>query len=330
MPLRLLPLAASALLLAPPCEAFAPSPPPLARRTPPVSALFSYLDSLSSGQDARSHAPPAAQGGPVASGGGPSSALRRPVVAGNWKLNPATLPEASNLLQLLSANFLNNRADAAAEVVVFPPFPYLSEAVSVLQGTGIKVGAQNVGLQTKGAFTGEVAPSMVRSLGCDYVMLGHSERRTLFGETDAAINSKLKLCLDEPGLGVVLCVGETEEEYEANLLASVVDVQIRKGLSGVGAADLGRIVIAYEPVWAIGTGKVATPDQAQVAHVAVRDTLEDVYGSDAAQSVRVQYGGSVTPESIEGLMAKPDVDGALVGGASLTADSFTRIVDGAA
>ena len=250
-------------------------------------------------------------------------------MAGNWKLNPATFPEAINLLKLLASNFVNHRTNEdTPEVVVFPPFPFLLAALNELEGTGIKVGAQNVGLQTTGAFTGEVAPSMIRSMGCDYVMLGHSERRALYDETDSIINAKVNICLKEPGLKVILCVGETDEEYENDLLTSVVDVQIKKGLMGVNPSDLERIVIAYEPVWAIGTGKVATPEQAQVAHVAVRRTLADMFGADAARSVKIQYGGSVKPENVDELMAMPDVDGALVGGACLTADSFTRIVDG--
>jgi triosephosphate isomerase len=169
---------------------------------------------------------------------------------------------------------------------------------------------------------------MIRSMGCDYVMLGHSERRALFDESDKDINAKMHLCLKEPNLSVILCVGETEEEYESDLLRSVVDVQIKKGLMGVESADLDRIVVAYEPVWAIGTGKVATPEQAQVAHVAVRRTLSEMFGPELARKVRIQYGGSVKPENVEELMAMPDIDGALVGGGSLTADSFTRIVDG--
>ena len=261
------------------------------------------------------------------------SEARRPIMAGNWKLNPATLPEASNLLKLLASDFINHRiasesAEETPEVVVFPPFPFLGVALQELEGSGIKVGAQNVGLQTTGAFTGEVSASMVRSMGCDYVMLGHSERRAIFEESDEDINAKVHLCLKEPNLSIILCVGETEDEYESELLRSVVDVQIKKGLMGVDGADLDRIVIAYEPVWAIGTGKVATPAQAQIAHIAVRKTLAEMYGQDAARTVRIEYGGSVKPENVNELMAMPDIDGALVGGASLTADSFTRIVDG--
>ena len=258
---------------------------------------------------------------------------RRPLVAGNWKLNPQTLAEASNLLKLLQADFTNHRDDSSSssdvEVVVFPPFPFLAEALNSLEGSGIKVGAQNIGLQKSGAFTGEVSASQLRSMGIDYVMLGHSERRALFDETDAEINAKVQLCVQEPGLCVILCVGETEEEYESELLQSVCDLQVRKGLRGVSAADvLERISIAYEPVWAIGTGKVATPEQAQEAHVVIRKTLGDIYGYEVASQVRIQYGGSVKPDNVDELMTMPDVDGALVGGASLTADSFTRIVDG--
>jgi triosephosphate isomerase len=252
---------------------------------------------------------------------------RRPIVAGNWKLNPSTRNEAIDLLNGLKAG-----GNHEAEVVIFPPLPYLSDALNILDGTGIKVGAQNAGSATKGAFTGETAPSMLASAGCSYVLLGHSERRSLFGESDASINERVKACLDEPTLNIVLCVGETLSEYESGLLRSVVDTQLRKGLAGVSADDLlaGRVVIAYEPVWAIGTGLVATPDQAQAAHVAVRETLSAMHPDhpDVAMNIRIQYGGSVSPESVTDLMAMSDVDGALVGGASLMADSFTKIIQG--
>jgi len=259
---------------------------------------------------------------------------RVPIVAGNWKLNPTTVQEASALLKLLASNFVHHRnegGEGVPEVIVFPPSPYLEKAVRLLEGTGIKVGAQNVGIEAKGAFTGEVSPSMVRSLGCEYVMVGHSERRTLYGETDESINAKIKLSLEEDaGLSVILCVGETLEEYENELLESVVNLQIKKALQGIPSDNVeGRLVVAYEPVWAIGTGKVATPLQAQVAHEVIRAALAELYGPELARAIQIQYGGSVTPDSIEELMAMPDVDGALVGGASLAADSFSRIVDGA-
>lgn len=260
-----------------------------------------------------------------------STTKRRPIVAGNWKLNPTSKPEAMELLEGLKAAA---GGDGDVEVVVFPPLPFLSDALEMLKGTGIQVGAQTASSYEKGAFTGEVAPSMLASAGCSYVLLGHSERRTLFGETDASINDRMKACLAEKDLKVVLCIGETLSEYEAGLLNSVVDTQLRKGLAGVSAQDLldGRVIIAYEPVWAIGTGLVATPDQAQAAHVAIRNTLTFMYpadqNSDVSSSMRIQYGGSVSPDSVKDLMAMPDVDGALVGGASLVADSFTKIIAG--
>ena len=268
----------------------------------------------------------------------PRDHRRRPLVAGNWKLNPTHFHDAITLLQLLHANFAHHRTTTTSsmterdvEVVVFPPVPFLQSALQLLEGSGVKVGVQNIGLYSSGAYTGEVAVSQVRSMGVDYVLLGHSERRALFDETDTDINQKIHLCLTEPGLSIILCVGETEEEYESELLASVCNLQVRKGLRNVAAMEvLERISIAYEPVWAIGTGKVATPEQAQAAHEAIRDTLTQMYGPDVAHQVRIQYGGSVKPDNVADLMRMPDVDGALVGGASLLSDSFTRIVDGAA
>ena len=295
-------------------------PPARGLSFPSSTALgSSYLDSLVGGDGSSASGASTSPVAPFSSRG------RLPILAGNWKLNPATLSDVAELCQGLAA-----KADASrVEVVVFPPFPYLSTAISMLEGTGIKVGAQNCALQTSGAHTGEVAVSMLRSIGCDYVLLGHSERRSIYGETEADINAKVHLCLESPSLGVILCVGETEEEYDSGLLRSIVDVQIKKGLANVSQRELSRIVIAYEPVWAIGTGKVATPEQAQIAHEAVRQTLADMFGA-ASDTVRIQYGGSVTPDSIDSLMIMPDVDGALVGGASLSADSFSRIVEGGA
>ncbi len=262
-----------------------------------------------------------------------SMARKRPcIVAGNWKLNPTTLSEASNLLKLIAANFANHRIASSTdvpEVVVFPPFPFLSLALAELDGTGIKVGAQNVGLHSSGAFTGEVSASMIRSIGCDYVLLGHSERRSVFKESDEQINKKVHLCLEQPNLKIILCVGETEREYNSNLLSSVVDLQIKKGLAGVGTAVMDRIVVAYEPVWAIESGKVAKPEQANKAHKAVRKSLAEMFGENVADQCCIQYSGNVNPENVVDLLSMDEIDGALVGGASLSADSFTRIVDGA-
>ncbi|GFH61066.1 triose phosphate isomerase [Chaetoceros tenuissimus] len=250
---------------------------------------------------------------------------RRPILAGNWKLNPKSRDEALALLNGLSPS------PSDVDVLIFPPLPYLGDVLKALPA-GVQVGAQTCSNYEEGAFTGEVAPSMLASMNVGYVLLGHSERRTLFGETDSDINARVLTCLKEPNLKVVLCVGETLDEYEAGLLNSIVDTQTRKGLSGVSAQDLinGRVVIAYEPVWAIGTGLTATPEQAQNAHTVIRNTLAAMYPSTAvAESVRIQYGGSVKPESIADLMSQPDIDGALVGGASLDAASFNAIVGGA-
>lgn len=219
------------------------------------------------------------------------------------------------------------------EVVLFPPLPYLSDAVQILSGTGIQVGAQTVGPNDKGAYTGEVAPSMLVSSGISYILLGHSERRSIFGESDTYINTVLRKCLEYPSVKIILCIGESLAEYESGLLESVIDKQIRGCLMGIDANMLlsDRIILAYEPVWAIGTGLTATPSQAQYAHEVIRKSLAQYYNGseEVAYAVRIQYGGSVTPESIELLLREQDVDGALVGGASLNADSFTRIYDGA-
>ena len=267
-------------------------------------------------------------------------------MAGNWKLNPSTRGEAITLLKLLAANFINHRDNShsvsssssttlmsSPEVVLFPPLPYLSDAIQILSGTGIQVGAQTVGPNEKGAYTGEIAPSMLVSSGISYILLGHSERRSIFGESDTYINTVLRKCLEYPSVKIILCIGESLAEYESGLLESVIDKQIRGCLMGIDANVLlsDRIILAYEPVWAIGTGLTATPSQAQYAHEIIRKSLAQYYNGskEVASAVRIQYGGSVTPESIEALMSQHDVDGALVGGASLNADSFTRIYDGA-
>jgi len=254
---------------------------------------------------------------------------RLPVVAGNWKLNPSGFSEAVDLLKLLRSNFINHDRTSNTEVIIFPPYVFLGTSLQLLEGTGIQVGSQNIGLETKGAFTGEVGASQICSIGCNYILLGHSERRTLYRESDEQINRKVHLSLEQPNLGVMLCIGETLEEYEDDLLESVVTLQVKKGLQNVSVQDLDRIIIAYEPVWAIGTGKVATPAQAQKAHVVTRNVVKQMFGDFAGENIRILYGGSVSPESIVDLMSMEDVDGALVGGASLNADSFSRIVDGA-
>jgi len=254
---------------------------------------------------------------------------RRPIIAGNWKCNPSTIQQAKSLLKEIAshASYFRN---CEQEVVIFPPMAYLGLALSILKDTGIQVGCQTISSVQGdgGAYTGEVTSSMVQSMGCTYVMIGHSERRTLFGEDEDDIRAQIQAVLEQDDLKLILCVGETQEEYEFHLTSSVLRNQIHKALRGVTPQDLtDRIVIAYEPVWAIGTGNVATPSYAQEAHDVIRQTISELYNDpDLAQQVRVQYGGSVKPNTIQALMDKPSIDGALVGGASLTFDSFNRIV----
>lgn len=214
---------------------------------------------------------------------------------------------------------------ANVDVVLCPVFTALSEVAEVLNETDIGLGAQNVYWLDEGAFTGEVSPSMLKDAGCQYVIIGHSERRQFFGETNETVNKKIKASLKH-GLTPIICVGENLKEREANNTFKVIQDHIQGGLADISAEDLVKTVIAYEPVWAIGTGKTATPDQAQEVHKYIRDLLSKMYGKETAESIRIQYGGSVKPENIAELIGKPDVDGALVGGASLKVDSFSAIV----
>lgn len=214
---------------------------------------------------------------------------------------------------------------AAVDVVICPPFTALSEVAEVLSESDIGLGAQNMHWQDEGAFTGEVSAPMLKEAGCGYVIIGHSERRQFFGETNETVNKKLKAALGH-GLTPIVCVGENLKEREANKTFEVIQDHIKNSLLDISAEDLLKTVIAYEPVWAIGTGKTATGEQAQEVHKYIRDLLRKIYDDTVADSVRIQYGGSVKPENIAELIAKPDVDGALVGGASLKIDSFTSIV----
>jgi len=214
---------------------------------------------------------------------------------------------------------------AAADVVLCPVFTALSEVAEVLAETGIGLGAQDIYWQDEGAFTGEVSPVMLKDAGCQYVIIGHSERRQFFSETNETVNKKIKAAL-KVGLTPIVCVGENLQEREANKTFKVIEDHINNGLVDISADDMLKLVIAYEPVWAIGTGKTATGEQAQEVHKFIRDLLKKKYGQEVADSLRIQYGGSVKPENITELMNKPDVDGALVGGASLKVDSFSAIV----
>jgi triosephosphate isomerase len=247
-------------------------------------------------------------------------AARTPIVAGNWKMN---LDRAQG--RALAAAVVTGRGKAAAtELVLCPPAAYLESVGAAIAGSDVALGAQNAHDKSSGAFTGEVAPGMLVDLGCRYVILGHSERRTLFGETDAIVNAKAKAAL-AAGLVPIVCVGETLAEREADRTATVVETQVKGSLAGLSSADLERIVVAYEPVWAIGTGKVATPEQAQEVHAHIRQLLGTLASPSVAAKVRIQYGGSVKPDNAADLAAQPDIDGALVGGASLKADDFLAI-----
>ncbi|SKA73060.1 triosephosphate isomerase [Clostridium sp. USBA 49] len=216
--------------------------------------------------------------------------------------------------------------DAKCEVVVCPTFLALESVVKVCKGSNIKVGAQNVHFEEKGAFTGEVAPGMLEALGVDYVIIGHSERRQYFNETDETVNKKIKAAFAH-NLIPILCVGETLEERESNITEKVIEKQITLDLEGLNSEQVEKIVIAYEPIWAIGTGKTATSDQANETIAFIRSVIANIYGREVAEKTRIQYGGSVKPSTIRDQMSKSDIDGALVGGASLVVEDFSAIVN---
>lgn len=247
---------------------------------------------------------------------------RRLLLAGNWKMNTKR-DSATELAKALVDEF---GTVAEVDVAICPPFPYLHAVHELLAGSRILLGAQDMYFEPDGAFTGEVSATMLSDCGCKYVILGHSERRHILGEDNAMINRKVKAALDA-GLNAILCVGELLEEREANKTNDVVGSQLRQGLLGVVPEQLRQITIAYEPVWAIGTGKVATPEQAEEVHAFCRETLNKLYGADLAQVIRIQYGGSVKPDNSKGLLSMPNIDGALVGGASLKAEDFSQIVE---
>lgn len=247
--------------------------------------------------------------------------MRRPFIAGNWKLHKTSAEAAALVGELKGA--LSDVVDR--DIVVAPVFTSLAAVIATLEKSDIFVAAQNCYPENQGAFTGEVSPALLKDTGCRYVIVGHSERRQLFAESDAFINRKVKAVIDA-GLSAILCIGETLEEREADKTFDVLERQVRCGLEGLDAAAMERIVVAYEPVWAIGTGKTATDSQAQQAHSFIRSLVNDIFGSKVAQQVRIVYGGSVKPGNVDGLLQQPDIDGALVGGASLNAEDFIRIV----
>ena len=247
--------------------------------------------------------------------------MRRVIIAGNWKMNKniSESIELSNVLKRSLADIVE------IEIVLCPPFTSLSDVKEVIMDTSIRLGAQDVYWEKEGAFTGEISAPMLKNVGCVYCVVGHSERRQFFHETNQTVNKKAKALLKE-GLKPIVCVGEKLEERKANKAFEIVKDHVENSLAGLTKEEMLRTVIAYEPVWAIGTGVNATKEQAQEVHKYIRQLLENMYGKDVANQVRIQYGGSVKPDNIKELISQPDVDGALVGGASLKADSFTAIV----
>ncbi len=246
---------------------------------------------------------------------------RTPLIAGNWKMHKTVAESVETAGQLAKLV-----ADArGVDVMIAPAFTALAPVSQVIRGTLVGLGAQNLFWEEQGAFTGEVSAPMLVSAGCRYVIIGHSERRQFFGENDETVNRKIGAAL-HAGLVPVFCIGESESEREAEKTLSVLDKQIQKGLESYFSEDLATLVIAYEPVWAIGTGKAATPQQAQEVHAYVRSRIEALFGASLAAAMRILYGGSVKPANVKELMALPDVDGALVGGASLDAETFSRLV----
>ena len=249
--------------------------------------------------------------------------MRVPLIAGNWKMN-LSRGEATTL----AAEVDRAAPGAGVEVVVCPPSCYLDAVREQLTGGRVGLGAQNMYHEPSGAFTGEVAPTMLVDLNCQFVILGHSERRHVFGETDALIAQKVRSALQHQ-LTPIVCVGELLEERESGRTDDVVRGQFLGAFDGLSPDDMGRVVIAYEPVWAIGTGKVATPEQAEEVHANIRAMLRDQFAGSVAEQVRIQYGGSVKPDNAAELLGQPNIDGALVGGAALKADSFLAIVQAA-
>lgn len=247
--------------------------------------------------------------------------MPRPFIAGNWKMN-LTLKESKDLATSIRADI---EGMEGVDVGVFPPFVFLEGVYSVLKGGSIILGAQNMHWEDSGAFTGEVSAGMLKDVGCTHVILGHSERRHVFGETDSMINAKLRTAFARD-IMPIFCIGERLEERESGKTFEVIEEQLKAGLEGLKPESVSRLTIAYEPVWAIGTGRNATPAQAQEVHGHVRALLKESYGEEAAAQVRIQYGGSVKPENAAEILAQPDVNGLLVGGASLKRDSFCKIV----
>jgi len=247
---------------------------------------------------------------------------RKPILAGNWKMN-MTATQARDLASKLIPLVANVKD---RDIVLGPPFTSIAAVAETIRGTNIGLAAQNLHWEDKGAFTGEISADMLLDSGCKYVIIGHSERRQYFGETDETVNKKVKQALKKVLLPI-LCVGETLAEREAGKLNEIIGRQVTGGLKDISTDDMKKVVIAYEPVWAIGTGKTASPEQANEVHALIRQKVRSLYSADIAEGLRIQYGGSVTPENVSQLMAMPDIDGALVGGASLKPESFAALIN---
>ncbi len=250
--------------------------------------------------------------------------MRQKVIAGNWKMNN-DLNESISLINGIKEKLVDRDN---VKVIIAPPFTSLDRASQLIADSNIALSAQNMCYEDSGAFTGAISASMLKSVGCEYVILGHSERRTLFGETNDVVNKKMKKAIAS-ALIPIFCIGETLEERESGEMRNVIEKQVREGLEAILEHDLAGAIVAYEPVWAIGTGKVATPEQAQEVHAFIRNLLKELYSEDLANNVVIQYGGSVKPENAAELIGQQDIDGALVGGACLKAESFVGIVNNA-
>ena len=246
--------------------------------------------------------------------------MRKPIIAGNWKMN--NTPDEAEQLVLALIPLVRN---AKCDVVVCPPYTDLVAVSKLIEGTNISLGAQNIHWAAKGAFTGEISADMLKALNVAYAIIGHSERRQYFGETDESVNKRLKTALAE-GITPIVCVGETLEQRENGSTNTIVSMQVVAALAGVEASDVQKVVVAYEPIWAIGTGKTATAEDANSTIGVIRAAIASVYGKDVSERVRIQYGGSMNPKNASELMAMPEIDGGLIGGASLKADDFSKVV----
>ena len=247
--------------------------------------------------------------------------MRKKVIAGNWKMNMDLHQSQKLVSEIINGLGKNSKT----EVIIFPPFTSLNEVGSLVKDTFVKLGAQNMHFEESGAFTGEISADMLKSVGCEYVIIGHSERRTIFKESDELINKKIKAALAK-GLKPIFCIGELLEQRENNETMNVISHQVENGLEGISSEQMKNIIIAYEPVWAIGTGKTATPQQAQEVHSFIRELVAKKFSATVAENLIIQYGGSVKPDNSGELLSQKDIDGALVGGACLKSDSFLSII----